>query len=373
MKHDVLFLTLRVFSETGGIEKVCRIAGKALYEIGLQSGYGIKIFSMHGYPNSANDNIYFPPDIFTGFSGNKIKNVVRSIGAGRKSGTVILSHINLLLVGYLIKKINPSVKLIMLAHGIEVWQSLPAWKKRMLNKCDMILPVSNFTKQRMIELHKLPPEKFTVLNNCLDPFLQKTNSTEKNAGLMKRYGLSATDKVLLTVARVAATEQYKGYDKILHCLPALLPTYPSLKYLIVGKYDEKEKQRLTEIINTHNLHNHVVITGFVKNEELQAHYNLADVFVMPSEKEGFGIVFIEAMFYGKPVIAGNKDGSTDALADGKLGVLVNPESENEITAALLQILANTAAYLPNEELLKEKFSYTAYKEKLKSIIESNKN
>ena len=65
---------------------------------------------------------------------------------------------------------------------------------------------------------------------------------------------------------------------------------------------------------------------------------------MPSEKEGFGIVFIEAMFYGKPVIAGNKDGSVDALCNGELGLLVDPGSVTEIATAIKKMLVNPAAF-----------------------------
>ena len=73
-----------------------------------------------------------------------------------------------------------------------------------------------------------------------------------------------------------------------------------------------------------NLSESVIFTGYVKDEEVAAHFSIADIYIMPSTKEGFGIIFIEAMFYGKPVIAGNKDGSADALQNGTLGILVNP-------------------------------------------------
>jgi glycosyltransferase involved in cell wall biosynthesis len=69
---------------------------------------------------------------------------------------------------------------------------------------------------------------------------------------------------------------------------------------------------------------HVILTGQIPNEELPDYHRLADVFVMPGLKEGFGIVFLEAMASGKPVIAGNRDGSFDALDGGRLGALIDP-------------------------------------------------
>ena len=171
MKHRVLFLTLRIFSATGGIERVCRIAGKALYELGLQYGGTVKVFSMYGRPDNADRNNYFPQLLFTGFNGDKIRYVRRAISEGRRSKVVLMSHINLLVVGYFIKFFRPSVKLVLLAHGIEVWKPLPGWRKKMLLKCDLILPVSHFTKEKMKTLYGIPEEKFSVLNNCLDPIL----------------------------------------------------------------------------------------------------------------------------------------------------------------------------------------------------------
>ena len=95
---------------------------------------------------------------------------------------------------------------------------------------------------------------------------------------------------------------------------------------------------------------------------------MADLYVMPSTKEGFGIVFIEAMYYGLPVIACNKDGSADALLNGKLGLLIEPNSAREIELAVNKIINNVDAYKPNHNLLMENFGYDAYKKKLDKIL-----
>ena len=155
--------------------------GKAFYELGLQYGGVTRVFSMYGKADSADENKYFPQLMFTGFSDNKVRFVLRSIETGRRSDIVVMSHINLLVVGYLIKFFKPSVKLALLAHGIEVWNPLPGWKKHMLNKCDLILPVSHFTRDKMISQHGIPEERFSVFNNCLEPFLERSLSEDKNA------------------------------------------------------------------------------------------------------------------------------------------------------------------------------------------------
>ena len=368
LKHKTLFLTLRVFSATGGIERVCRIAGKALYELGLQYGGLVNVFAMYGKADDGNRNNYFPQLVFTPFNGNKIRFVRQAFLEGRKCKVVMMSHINLLIVGYLIKFFRPSVKLVLLAHGIEVWKPLRGWKKKMLRRCDLILPVSHFTKEKMKALFGLPEEKFIVLNNCLDPFMELPLQKEKNPSLLERYKIKKEQLVLLTVSRMADTEQYKGYDKVLQVLPALVNAHKDIRYLLVGKYDAKEKQRLDAIIRELNLGHVVVFTGLVPDEELAAHFNLGDIFIMPSEKEGFGIVFIEAMFYGIPVIAGNIDGSVDAICNGELGIGVNPNNNDEIIAAVHTIAANRSKHLPDHEKLEKHFGYQGYKEKLGEAI-----
>lgn len=349
---------------------MCRVVGKALCELGLQYGGSVKIFSLYGGRHTADTNVYFPQTNYTGFRNRKMFFVGRSVIAGMQANTVLLSHINLLLPGILIKLLKPKTKLVLIAHGIEVWRPFPAWKKKLLHKTDLILPVSHFTRNKMMELYNLPETKFSVINNCLDPFLEQPLISGRVPFLMERYGLHPSGHILLTVSRMVDTEQYKGYDRVLESLPALIPDYPNLRYLLVGKYDVLEKQRLDAIIEKLGLQNNVIFTGFVPDAEMGLHFKLANLFIMPSEKEGFGIVFIEAMFYGLPVIAGNKDGSVDALCNGELGTIVNPDNIPEISNAIKKILAHPNAFVPNQQKLKEQFSYEWYKRKLYNCLRS---
>jgi phosphatidylinositol alpha-1,6-mannosyltransferase len=86
----------------------------------------------------------------------------------------------------------------------------------------------------------------------------------------------------------------------------------------------------------------VQFTGAVPPEELSDYLRLAEVFVMPSTGEGFGIVFLQAMATGVRVIGGAYDGSRDALCDGALGTLVDPENCEELASAIQDALDNSA-------------------------------
>ena len=366
-QKKLLFLTLNTFSSTGGIEKVCRIAGKAFHQIANENGYEFAMYSMYDHQKHVIEK-YVPRSVFEAFCGNRIRFVKEAIKAGRKSETVVLSHVNLLLVGYLIKLASPKTKVLLIAHGIEVWHSFPRWKVSMLRKLDLVLPVSEFTRQKMLSLYGLDHKKLEVVNNCLDPFLTRKLDSTKQAALRAEYGLSKDDKILFTLTRLKSTEQYKGYDRVILALPEILKRFPAVKYLIAGKYDETEKERLDQIIKSLQLEEKVIFTGYADDKEIEKLFTLADLYIMPSSGEGFGIVFIEAMFYGKTVIAGNVDGSVDALDKGKLGLLVDPYNKEEIVAAVAKVLVSEEAYIPKLPEVELKFSFVTYRNNLLKVI-----
>lgn len=367
--NHILFLTLRVFSATGGLEKVCKVVCKVLEELNAEGMLaGIKTLSMYDAPGEAECK-YVSLEKFGGYNKRKIRFVLDALLKGLKTNVIVLSHINLLSIGYVIKLIRPKTKLVLFAHGIEIWGPLSGWRKKMLHKCDLILPVSKFTKDKMIAECGLAETKFKVLNNCIDPYLESVNPGAKNAALQAKYGFADNNIVLLTLTRLSSKELYKGYDHVLISLSKIKEQFPGIKYLVVGRYDAVEKKRLDAIIAQYSLQEYVVFTGYIPDEQLADHYCLADIYVMPSKKEGFGIVFIEAMHYGLPVIAGNKDGSTDALCNGKLGILVNPDQQEDINDAIEKIILNKEQYKPDDKLLTELFSYDSYKKKFSSILQ----
>ena len=368
MENNILFLTLKVFSATGGIEKVCRVAGKSLYEYSLRTDSLAQVYCMHDRQEDADDNRYFPSEMFRGFGKQRMNFIRQSIRQGRKCHTVVISHINLLLVGWMIKKLSPKTRIVMFAHGIEIWGDLPPYRKMMMNCCDQILSVSQFTSDRIHSQHQVPSPVLKVLNNCLDPFLPVGFSREPEQALRDKYGFTKDDTILFTLTRLSSKERYKGYDKVLQALVELKKTHHRIRYLLAGSYDAEEKRHLDDMINNMGLAEYVRVPGFISDDELVSHFSIADIYVMPSMKEGFGIVFIEAMYYGLPVIAGNKDGSVDALLNGELGILVDPMDPEAIRKAIQAIMEQGDKYLPDRKKLMDHFSYDQYKNKFENLI-----
>ncbi|MBW7840626.1 MAG: glycosyltransferase family 4 protein [Chitinophagaceae bacterium] len=359
----MLFLTLKTFSDTGGIEKVCRIAGKVFHELSEEKSDNFLLCSLHD-AHTVSTEPYIPKRKFRAFDGNRFRFVWQAVLKGIRSKTVVISHINLALPALIIKSLAPRTRIIVLAHGIEVWDKLEGIKKKLLEKADRVVAVSNFTRNKIDADNHI--REATVINNCIDPFLRPP-STERNL-VRKKIGFRSDDLVLLTVSRISSKEKNKNYDKVLVALQKVRQQLPNLRYLFVGKYEEQEKKRLDELTGTLGLSDAVHFTGYIPDSELPSYYNTADLYVMPSKKEGFGITFIEAMYYGLPVLGGKSDGSADALMNGKLGVLVDPERQEEITTGIAKILSNPDSFKPDRALLMEHFGYDAYKSKWRNEL-----
>jgi len=306
---------------------------------------------------------------FKGFGGQQVLFALKTLGAAFKFEQVILSHINLLLFGKIIKYIKPSTKVILWAHGIEVWRPIPSWKKKFLQEKAEIWAVSNYTKQQLIEWHKIDEDKIKILHNTLDPFLEIPKAFGKPNYLLDRYKIKPNTFVLFTLTRLANSEHQKNYDLVITCLNKLKLQYPNLVYLIGGKADTEEQARLQKLINNNHLEDRIKLIGFIDEAEITDHFCLADCFILPSKKEGFGIVLIEAAACGCQVIGGNLDGSTDALLNGKLGRMVSPDSELEIINAIQNTLANhTHQPKAQQKLTVAHFGFEQYIEKVNCLI-----
>jgi phosphatidylinositol alpha-1,6-mannosyltransferase len=142
---------------------------------------------------------------------------------------------------------------------------------------------------------------------------------------------------LLTVGRLSASERYKGQDLVIQALPQLLPRFPQLQYLIAG--DGDDLPRLRQLAANLGVAAHVSFLGHVAHADLPDLYRLADLYVMPSSGEGFGIVYLEAMACGTPALGLAGDGSVDPLADGELGVVCG--APEQLVETLQKALRNT--------------------------------
>ncbi len=214
-------------------------------------------------------------------------------------------------------------------HGIEAWMGPSRLCRWAAERAALVSAVSRYTRRRFLAWAMVTPERVRVLPNTVHDRFQPG---PKPQSLLGRYGLEGK-RILLTVGRLAAAEQYKGHDKVIGALPALLGEFPDLRYLIAGSGDDAE--RLRGLARSLGVEQQVQFLGDVDDKELVEVYHLADAYVMPSTGEGFGIVFLEAAACGIPVVGGNRDGSLDALVNGQLGAAVDPDDQASLVRAIV--------------------------------------
>jgi glycosyltransferase involved in cell wall biosynthesis len=183
-----------------------------------------------------------------------------------------------------------------------------------------------------------------------------------------KYGFAVDDKVMFTLTRMDPTERYKGYDRVIDAMAETQNECPKLKYLLGGSFVEEEKKYIDEKIENLGLTGKVVFAGFISDEKLAEYFTLSDFYVMPSYNEGFGIVFIEALFYGLPVVGGNIDGTIDALDHGNFGILINPMDIGEISKSIVTLYQDEMNLKVDKLNVMAKFGYDAYKLKTKEIF-----
>jgi len=278
---------------------------------------------------------------------------------------VIATHLHFTKAAYWLKRMT-GIPYWTVAHGVEAWNIQHSGLKTALHYADRILAVSHYTRDRLLHEQHLDPAKISVLPNTFDA--TRFQIAPKPQHLLKRYQLIEQQPIILTVARLDSSEQYKGYDHILQALPEIRRQVPHVHYILVGK--GSDRAHIEQLITNLNLQDCVTLTGFVPDKELCDHYHLCDVFAMPSKGEGFGIVYLEALACGKPTIGGNQDGAIDALCQGELGVLVDPDNIGEITQTIIQILQGIYPHplIYQPEVLRQKVIETYGFERFKQTL-----
>lgn len=301
---------------------------------------------------------------------NKALFFLKSFFLALKSDIIIIGHINQAPLAWMIKLIAPSKKIVLIAHGIEVWRNARFFDKKLYQTVYKILSVSTYTKTILTDKQSVDSEKIIIFHNTIEPIFKNPDVQFQKPNYLKlRYGIKDHHKILLSISRIDSNEKYKGYDTVIEALSLL--NDKNIIYILAGKYDSQEYERIHKLLAQKGLLDQVFMIGYINELELTDHYLLADCFVMPSMKEGFGIVFIEAAFCGLDVIAGNKDGSVDALMNGELGFLVNPTNEKEIVLAVKKIIS-TEKTLAQKQALQQKvidnFGFERYKNNLSNFL-----
>ncbi len=226
-------------------------------------------------------------------------------------------------------------------HGIEVWIELSAPKLSALLGAERYITLSHFTFNTTVARHGITsPPPLILLPPCVDVIPDSNRATLSNAA-------ESDPPVVLTVSRIGASDRYKGHDVMFDAWPSVLQRVPNAQYWIIG--DGSDRPRLEARAKEMGIAASIRFAGAVSAEELNAAYDRATVFAMPAQTdlnpraprgEGFGIVYVEALGHGVPVVAPRSGAPAEYIRPGEFGFLVDPASSAEVAQALISLLEN---------------------------------
>ncbi|MEC4984907.1 MAG: glycosyltransferase family 4 protein [Oscillatoria sp. PMC 1068.18] len=382
-KTERVFVFLEIFSLEGGIQSYIKDVFQAYQELISQAeskktaanNYTAEVFLLRDEPGcknpfeSKNFKFHYLKTLPPWLGRLRLAIALLSCLLTQRPSHVYCGHINL---ASLIQKLCQPLRIpyTVLTYGKEVWETLPPKKQQALAQAAAIWTISRYSQDRLCAANKINPQKVQLLP-CVVDGTQFTPG-EKSEQLITKYNL-ANAQVLMTVARLWSGDIYKGVDVTIRALPKILTVFPEVKYLVIGRGDDQP--RLAQLAKDLGVAEKVVFAGFVASEELVAHYRIADAYIMPSQ-EGFGIVYLEAMACGKPVLSGDADGSADPLQDGRLGWRVPHRDPDAVAIAIIEILQGGSQRCDGEWLREQalaEFGKEALQKRLhKLLIEEEK-
>jgi len=211
-----------------------------------------------------------------------------------------------------------------LIDGIEWWMTYEA---------KQVIVCSNSVKSELENHFHLPPEKITVIPNGVDIFNFDLNVNRED--VKRRYGVRPDERIILFVGRLVPQ---KGVDTLIRAVPHIIRQHRDVRILISG--DGWSKGYLEELARSTGFREYIKFLGFIPDSELAKLMASADVLVIPSIYEPFGIVALEGMAAGVPVVATNVGGLAEIIEHDRTGVLVYPGNPESIAWGVNRVLSD---------------------------------
>jgi len=204
---------------------------------------------------------------------------------------------------------------------------------RNLSLSDRVIADSESTKRDLMAIYKTPEEKITVIPAAADERYQQVPDHEIDK-IRKKYTLTKT-----FILYVGTIEPRKNITQILDSFSHIQKKFPDIELVIAGKKGWYYQEIFSKLHSLH-LTDKVRFLGYVPIEDLPGLYNAAEIFVYPSQYEGFGLPPLEAMQCGTPVITSNRSSLPEVV--GKEGIMVNPDNPGELSQAIMKLIHNPA-------------------------------
>ena len=342
MTREIIFSITGAGSIDGGIANSNHNIIHALISLSKEKGYGLCILS---YLESDNDRLdYLPESVhFEGFKGNKLKFILTLFGKSfTNRGLFLFDHVSLANAA-LPFVLTRRIKSVIFAHGSESWKNIKFMSKYSFSYASLFLTNSNYTLNKMRSEIKIQNGKSCFLglspmfnlNTVINNTSGNDDFTLESADGIERY----PEKYFLLVSRMHPEEREKGHLELLEILPELKREYGDINIVFAG--DGEDRSYLKNIAVEKKIGANVFFPGFVEISLLKKLYKNCYAYVMPSTQEGFGIVYLEAMNYGKACVGCADQGAEDIIIDNLTGYLINnPKDKTEMMNKLGRLISD---------------------------------
>lgn len=318
----ITFLTTATFNQMGGIQRFNMRVIDCLEA--LDRSYQIATFndSPKYLTETLSSRVQF-------ISKKNPIDLIKLVFSSKKSKNILIGHINILPLFFIIKLINTKVRGILFVHGIDVWNDSKYRKKKfydsfILRYVDIVASVSRYTADIMIKEYNINNKKVKIFPNVTDKPVLKRN-------------IKREPKNILCVSRMGKYDYSKNIHLVIKSFENILDKHTELRLQIVG--DGPLKEQLESTVSYKNT-DRIEFLGRVSDEKLQQLYSEAYLFVLPSDKEGFGIVYLEAWRFSLPVICSKYGASSEVIDDGINGIVCDTKDTIDIQNALIKLVSD---------------------------------
>lgn len=357
VRQRTLLLAPEIFASEGGIPRILQIYLRALCDLAGTDG-AVRLLALN---DSAVDSL----DLRRCTNGTTLEDwfvcnrdkprfIRAALRMSRGCDRIICGHVAQLPVAWLARRLNPRLRYYLVAHGIEAWRSFNLAERVALRGAEKIFCVSDYTRRELLRNCLMPDGRAVVVHNALDPHFE----------IAPGHPLAQCPPVILTVTRLTYSDRYKGVQHIIEAMPAIRAEIPGAVLRIVGRGDDLP--RLQTLSNQLGLANAVEFVGFINDRRLAEEMHACRLFALPSKKEGFGLVFLEAMAHGRPCLGARAGGIPEVITPDT-GALVDYGDVPGIAAAAVTALRR---HWHEETILDRarRFAYAPFKERLAALL-----
>jgi phosphatidylinositol alpha-1,6-mannosyltransferase len=287
-------------------------------------------------------------------------NAIR-LAVDRRPTVAVVGHLGLAPVAWALKRIGLIRSYAVVLHGIEAWKKADLLDRIAARGATFVISTTEFTASEFATKNDVERERIRVVALGLED-----GNIPQLVRKVRRGALN-----VLTVGRLVTSEAYKGVDTLIRAVAIARSQGLNVTLTIVG--DGDDVPRLRGIKSELDMGTCVQFLGPISDSELQREYQKCDAFAMPSKCEGFGIVFLEAMRYGKPCIGGNHGGTPEVIDHGVNGFLVDHD-DSPLIATYLRQLAEQPGIVEcmgknAQKAVENKYLYTHLEKRWLSLLE----